>query len=237
MKFYSAWYCPFAQRVWMTLLHKTVEFDYIEIDPYDKTSLWLNISRGSGQVPVLEFVTNEEKILRVINSLRIMEFIDDYYQDIDPELFPKIPEQRAEAKFWIDFISTRIIPYFYRFLKAHEAGETREVSKANMLESIGLFTQSMSDQGPYFMGSKYGAVDIAFIPFAYRIDLLLAHYRDFQLLSNLSNWKRYKYWYEAVIAEPAFVKSSTVHPNYESRLIDFYLPYSLGSGQSDVTAI
>jgi glutathione S-transferase len=37
MKLYTAWYCPFAQRAWMTLVHKNINFDYIEVDPYDKT--------------------------------------------------------------------------------------------------------------------------------------------------------------------------------------------------------
>jgi glutathione S-transferase len=37
MKLYSAWYCPFAQRTWTALLYKGVQFEYVEIDPYDKT--------------------------------------------------------------------------------------------------------------------------------------------------------------------------------------------------------
>ena len=36
IKFYSAWFCPFAQRVWIALLHKRVDFQLIDIDPYDK---------------------------------------------------------------------------------------------------------------------------------------------------------------------------------------------------------
>ncbi|MFA9420073.1 MAG: glutathione S-transferase N-terminal domain-containing protein [Gammaproteobacteria bacterium] len=41
MKFYNAWYCPFAQRAWMALVYKDIDFDYIEIDPYDFTDSWL----------------------------------------------------------------------------------------------------------------------------------------------------------------------------------------------------
>jgi hypothetical protein len=43
-KFYSAWYCPFAQRTSMALLHNGLAFGYIEVDPYRKsqcsTSAW-----------------------------------------------------------------------------------------------------------------------------------------------------------------------------------------------------
>ena len=53
MKLYSAWYCPFAQRAWMALEHKGIDFDYVEVDPYDKTEWWLAASRGSAMVPVI----------------------------------------------------------------------------------------------------------------------------------------------------------------------------------------
>jgi hypothetical protein len=43
MKLYNAWYCPFAQRVWMALVHKGINFEYVEVDPYDKIA-WLSIT-------------------------------------------------------------------------------------------------------------------------------------------------------------------------------------------------
>lgn len=52
LKFYSAWYCPFAQRAWMTLLHKGLVFEYIEVDPYRKSRWWLEISQNSAKVPL-----------------------------------------------------------------------------------------------------------------------------------------------------------------------------------------
>ena len=33
LQFSYAWYCPFAQRAWMALLHKGLDFDYLEVDP------------------------------------------------------------------------------------------------------------------------------------------------------------------------------------------------------------
>ena len=53
MKLYSAWYCPFAQRVWISLLCKNVSFDYVETDPYQQTAKWFELSKGTGQVPVV----------------------------------------------------------------------------------------------------------------------------------------------------------------------------------------
>lgn len=76
-----------------------------------------------------------------------------------------------------------------------------------------------------------------YCPFAYRINFLLGYYRNFSLYDKSDSWLRYNKWYEAVIVEPSFVKSIFEQKNYESRLIDFYHPYSLGGGQTDVTDI
>jgi glutathione S-transferase len=53
MKLYTAWYCPFAQRTLITRLHKGLDFEYVETDPYGKTEQGLNISRQTGDVTVL----------------------------------------------------------------------------------------------------------------------------------------------------------------------------------------
>ena len=195
----------------------------------------MDISRGVGQVPVLEMISSTGDVSRVIDSLRTVEFIDDYHHNEGLELFVGTPTQRAETKFWMDFVGSEIIPYFYCFLKAFEAGEARDESKTRMLKGLETFTQTMSDDGPFFNGSQFGAVDIAFAPFAYRINQILAHYRNFHLSEESGDWSRYNRWYDAVIAEPAFRKTSVDQQNYEQRLIEFYRSYSLGGGQSDVT--
>jgi glutathione S-transferase len=46
MKLYNAWYCPFAQRAWMALVYKGIDFEYVEVDHYYPYSL------GEGQTDV-----------------------------------------------------------------------------------------------------------------------------------------------------------------------------------------
>jgi len=58
VNFYAAWYCPFAQRAWAALEYLEIPYAYQETDPYDKSKRWLEVSRGTGQVPVLE-ITGE----------------------------------------------------------------------------------------------------------------------------------------------------------------------------------
>ena len=233
MKLYSAWYCPFAQRAWLALAQQDIDFDYIEVDPYDKNQQWMDISRQAGQVPVLVSTDTDESEVTVVGSNRVVEFLDNAYPR-DMRIFSTKATEQAEQKYWIDTIESQIIPYFYRFLKTSEPGDYQDESKKKMIQGIMAFTRAMSNVGPYFSGDEFGAVDIAFIPFAYRINLLLGHYRDFIVPIQGEPWERYQRWYQSCIALPAF--QATMIRNDE-QLIEFYLVYSQGGGQADVTKV
>ncbi|MEZ5584977.1 MAG: glutathione S-transferase family protein [Candidatus Competibacteraceae bacterium] len=235
MKFYSAWYCPFAQRAWITLLHKQLDFEYIEVDPYRKSRWWLEISRNSAKVPVIvQPSTNDTGNTTIIDSSRIVEYLEDLAPEINP-ILPETPNYRAEQRFWMDHVNTSIVPYFYRFLKAKDAGNYRNDSRKALISGLHDLAAAMSPNGPYFSGARIGAVDILLAPFAYRINTLLGHYRGFELPVDGEVWPRYQTWYQAMLKEPNFRATSLDHDNYRQRLIDHYFPYSQGSGQQDVT--
>ena len=234
LKFHCAWYCPFAQRAWMTLLHKGIDFEYIEVDPYRQSRWWLEISRNSAKVPVIEAVDPDEgKRTTIIDSIRIVEYLEDLVPDTH-SILPRDPNERAEHRFWMDHINTRIVPYIYRFLQAKDAGEYRNESREAMVEGLRELTGVMSSSGPFFNGTRIGAVDILLIPFAYRIDALLGHYRDFNLPNTGNPWSRYRRWYDSMLETSVFRATATDHANYRERLIEFYYTYSLGQGQADV---
>lgn len=236
MKLYNAWYCPFAQRAWIALVYKHLDFECIEIDPYDKTESWMEISRGFALVPVLIQANATGKQTTIVESNRILEYLEDCYPDTPP-LFAGNANDRAEQKYWLDHIGKKITPYFYRFLKREGDDEAQQESLALMLEGLDAFAAVLSDEGPYFGGSKIDAVDIALIPFALRIDLLLGHYRDFELPTSGKNWKKYQRWYQAMSQQPALRATAQDHPDYENRLIEHYRSYNEGAGQTDVSEV
>jgi glutathione S-transferase len=147
------------------------------------------------------------------------------------------PEEKAEQKFWIDFIGEHVTPYFYRFLKSQKSNDFRDGSKRKLIDGLSTITQAMSDKGPLFNGKAISAVDITLFPFAYRIRLLLGYYKSFELLDHGQTWQRYRRWYNEMLKSPSFQKSIDNAEDYDGRLIKFYLPYSLGGGQADVTVL
>jgi hypothetical protein len=50
INFYSAWYCPFAQRTWVALELLELPYDYEETNPYDKSDRWLD-HQGKSIIP------------------------------------------------------------------------------------------------------------------------------------------------------------------------------------------
>lgn len=238
MNLYSAWYCPFAQRAWIALVHKNIPFDYIEIDPYEKSDDWMQISRGTGQVPVLtERGVNGSPLFAVPDSIRTLEFLHDNYPSHGSGLYPESPSARANVVFWTDFQGRKIIPYFYRFLKT-PLETTESKTAVNAMEGgLREFISNMSREGPFFNGQKIDAVDIAFAPFALRIDIILSHFRAYTLARNGDLWTRYDTWWQAIVSAGLFSGTLGDTKTYADRLITFYQPYSEGGGQEDVTAV
>ena len=237
VKFYSAWYCPFAQRAWMALLYKQIDFDYIEVDPYRDTPWWREISRGLNLVPVL--VVNAEepaKTSTIVDSTRVLEYLEEREPGSHP-LFPANPEARAETRFWMDHINQRIVPYIYRFLEADEPGDYRNESREALIRGIDQLMSGFPADGTYFGGKSINVLDLLLIPFAYRIDALLGHYRDFSLPVEGEAWTRYAQWYDAMQKFDVFIQSQTDGDDYRQRLIEHYLPYTKGKGQQDVTRV
>lgn len=235
LKLYSAWYCPFAQRAWVALLYKGAAFDYVEIDPYLKTPEWMANSRGTGQVPVLVEGAKTENETIIPGSTRVLEYIDTRLSSVGPLLFPTSPDALADAKFWIDYQGEHIIPYFYRFLKAAPTSDTADLAKRQLEHGLEVFSNSMAAEGSFFSGNEVNAVDIAFAPFALRIELLLKRYKQYILPQHGASWVRYHQWWNAMSSFKPLIDSTLGVSDYKEQLINFYLPYSKGGGQKDVT--
>ena len=234
---YSAWYCPFAQRAWMALMHKQIGFEYIEVDPYQDSSWWKGVSRGLNLVPVL-VVKPEDKAesATIVDSTRVLEYLEDLKPN-SAQLFPSNPEEKAEIRFWMDHINQRIVPYIYRFLEAQEPGDYRNESRESLIVGIQQLMDNQYISGPFFGGKNINVLDLLVIPFAFRIDALLGYYREFSLPTGGKEWSRYEQWYNSMKNHEVFKKSQTHGEDYRQRLIEHYLPYSQGQGQQDVTKV
>ena len=51
LKMYASWFCPYVQRLWIALEMKGIDYQYEEINPYDKSEAFLALN-PRGLVPV-----------------------------------------------------------------------------------------------------------------------------------------------------------------------------------------
>ncbi|KAJ8556102.1 hypothetical protein K7X08_022860 [Anisodus acutangulus] len=91
-----------------------------------------------------------------------IEYIDEVWKDKAP-LLPSDPYERAQAKFWADYIDKKLYDFGRKIWDAK--GEEQEIAKKNLIDSHRLLEEAALGDEPYFGGEIFGFVDIALIGF------------------------------------------------------------------------
>lgn len=164
-------------------------------------------------------------------STVIADYLDSIY-DPYTSLYPVNPYERARSHLWINHITTRIIPAFYRFLQhTPEKSYTLSSTRDEFLDHLSTFVEEMHSPGPYFLNSGISMVDIALIPWACRL-FLLDHYKTPEpgsvdswtttIPSSGAVWSRFKIWFDA-IKERSSVRETL---SERERYVDAYWRYA-----------
>ena len=96
------WPSLFGLRVRIALAEKGIKYESKEEDLSNKSPLLLEMNPIIKQIPVL--IHNGKP---VCESLIIVQYIDEVWNDKSP-LLPSDPYQRAQARFWADFVDTKV---------------------------------------------------------------------------------------------------------------------------------
>jgi glutathione S-transferase len=232
LKLYGAWFCPFVQRAWLVLEEKKIPYQYIEVNPYHKPKSLLDLN-SRGLVPSLQY---DNKPL--FESNVICEFLEEAYPDYGTALLPKDPYDRARARIWIDFVSTRIIPAFHRFLQFQPLSDTKglDEERQEYLKYLKEFTNEMDSEGPYFSGKEIGLVDIVLAPWVVR-DWIFDDFKhglgipaEGQGRDDEKVWGRYRKWLSAIGQRKSIVETTSDKEHY----IPIYKRYADDKAQSEL---
>ena len=114
----------------------------------------------------------KEKVL--YESSVVLDYLDQVY---NTNLYPFDPYSHARTKLWIDHISSRIVPSFYRFLQhTPQKDYTLDSAREEFVKHIHTFAAELDEEGPWFNGAEMGMADVMLIPWAMRV-FLLDHYK------------------------------------------------------------
>ncbi|KAJ0265907.1 Glutathione S-transferase U16 [Hirschfeldia incana] len=158
VKLLGAWYSPVVARAKIALHLKSVDYDYFEEDLFgSKSELLLKSNPVHKKVPVL--IHNSKPILE---SLNIVEYIDETWNSSRQFILPSHPHDRAIARFWSAFVDDKWFPALKAaaITKSEEAKEKgmKEVEKG-LLQLEEAFV-SISKGKPFFGGEAIGFMDI-----------------------------------------------------------------------------
>ncbi|KAK5115996.1 hypothetical protein LTR62_000452 [Meristemomyces frigidus] len=196
LKLYGSCFCPFVHRVWISLEHKKLDYQYVEVDVYRKPKLLLDIN-PRGLVPALrhgEWGCYESTVL--------MEYLEDLQQG--PNLLPMDPKLRAQSRLWSDHINRHIIPLFYHYLQAQELSDQKKHA-TELTNQIATLVSAADPTGPFFMGKDMTFVDVQMAPWIVRLEKVLKPYRGWPEPEPGSRWEK---WVRAIQGNEA-VKATT----------------------------
>ena len=212
---YNAWFCPFAQRGWIGARHRKLNIEIKEQDPYDKSPEWLAIN-PRGLVPSL--IHNKQSIYE---STILLEYYDEAWPEHDgPTVMPSDPFRRFQARAWADHISKKIVPPYYAMLQKKSDEDRAAAGKQILTELKYMFDEKPVEEGPFYLGDQLGFVDIMLFPHAYRIQLVLGHFRNFSIPKE--GFERFHEWFANVVKCDA-VRGTLAD---EQKLIGMYQRYA-----------
>ncbi|KAG5292641.1 glutathione S-transferase [Histoplasma ohiense] len=222
LKLYAGWFCPYAQRTWITLEEKKIPYQYIETNPYDKSPSLLALN-PKGLVPTIGApLPNNQGTNALYESNIINEYLEEAYPDHTPHLLPKDPFERARARIWIDFVGSRITPN-YRKIQYAKSTEERDAARAEFLKAVKEFTREMDPEGPYFLGEEIGLPDIALAPWVARFFMVEKFKEGGTGIpaegeggKDEGVWRRWRKWEAAIKGRESFKNTFSERVYYEN---------------------
>lgn len=200
IKYYSAWFCPFAHRATLALEYHGVKYEWIEalgwekrdasgeenFDAGERKDWWyhwkhedLLKANPDGMVPTL--VAEDGRVAtESITCLQVIDAIgrSDTRRLVDVE----DPWSVARHQNWAAKVNKTCCSEYYSVLVREDG---REESFQRLVDGLKEFSdEGLSEGGgPFFGGrSQPGIVDLTLLPYAYRF-YVLDHYRGFKIPS------------------------------------------------------
>ncbi|KAL1741238.1 thioredoxin-like protein [Schizophyllum fasciatum] len=169
---YTAKICPYAHRAEIALAETGLPFRRVEIDLKNKPE-WYPTVNPRGQVPAITYGGPEhppekpsEEAVKLAESLVLVDFFNDLHPD--HPLLPADPVLRARARFFVEAVSSRLVP---GWVAAYRAGEGFDKLYASL-----EFVQALIPAGnKYVVGGQFTIADIAIAPFLARLETALRH--------------------------------------------------------------
>ncbi|KAG8471045.1 hypothetical protein KFE25_009466 [Diacronema lutheri] len=247
LTYYSAWFCPFAQRCTLALEHHGVPYEWEEalgwtVRPssvgedgradeaaYHWKSPALLAANPSGMVPTLV----EPATGRVVKeSLVTIEYVDDYaraHGSRAPSLMPAEPAERARARELASEINAQACSPYYSVLCKQERDD-QLAAFDGLVGTLRAFGDALRDGRKFRLGDELSIADLALLPWAYRF-YVFEHYRGESFaIPRAGALEHYHAWLERCLQIPAVRRTC---PD-KARYLEHIAKYATNTARSKV---
>ena len=207
--------CPYAHRVWLALVELGVEHEKrvenLEAKSEAFKGLFARASPDAGanaSVPILEHGG-----AAMVESALVLKYVSETF---DRGAEKSLKAEGVRGYYGQLFADTfqQCVPIFFKMLRATSEAELKEaeealvkgLQKANRVLELGAEARA---GGPYACGEQFTTCDIMVMTFVPRLEIVLAHYRGFNLRKALkdSNCSALEKWMAAVSERPSLVQT------------------------------
>ncbi|CAM6093502.1 unnamed protein product [Calypogeia fissa] len=162
-------YSPFGQRMHLALTEKKIpcQVEYVNYLS-EKPEILLKANPIYKKIPTIIHNGNA-----IPESIIILEYLEEAFPDHNP-LMPKEPYKRSLARFWADYIYKSFANFNEAFATKPGTAE-KEAANAKIWESLKTLDTAMtkfSAEGPFFVGEKFGYLDVVLAPLSNGVILL-----------------------------------------------------------------
>lgn len=240
LRFFSAWFCPYAQRTWITLNHCKIDYEKVEglVLDHEDTSKAKGYTKDprllqanpDGLVPTIIPEPSKPDCPAVCDSLITVEYVDELAKAKGyPTVMPEHPLDRARARMTADWINRNICSPYYNVLVRKDQVE-RRTAWDKVVTNLHSWSQQI--RGPFFFGSQVSIVDISVFPWVYRITdaRVVEVFRGWKLDMSEEKWVSLATWRTAMLDLPG-VQGTLADPD---KLRASYQRYADGTAQSKV---
>jgi glutathione S-transferase len=225
LKYFSAWFCPFAHRATLALEHHSDAVPYAweeslgweqrqptgneNFEAEEREDWWyhwkspaLLAANPLGMVPTILDEATGKAVGESLVCIQLVDEIAAANGGSAPSLLPLDPFERAQARVAAEQVNKTVCSAYYKVLVRPE-DEQRRAAFADLKK--GLLSFADTAQGDFWGGPTLGLVDCMLLPYAYRL-YVLEHYRGKEFALPTSGegglWEKYHAWLDRATALP-----------------------------------
>ncbi|PAV20382.1 glutathione S-transferase [Pyrrhoderma noxium] len=168
---YTAKICPYAHRTELALAEVGVDFTRYEIDLQNKPVWYAPKVNPASKVPAIAYGGPKApaddpspESTKIAESLVLVEFVADLFPN--SSLHPKDPVQLAQARFFIEVVSSKLVPGWASFVMRGESVD-------QLLAGFEAIQDILPADKAFAVGDEVTIADLAIAPFLARAEVAI----------------------------------------------------------------